>query len=409
MAKNALLSSAVHRNRAASREGLLERLFTLAFRGFVYPQIWEDPVTDMAAMEIEPHHSIVTIASGGCNAMSYLTANPARVIAIDLNPHHIALLRLKVQALRDLPDYESFFRFFGNAEDPVNPTIYDTLLAPKLDASTRNLWERRKLFGGRRIDFFASNLYRYGLLGKFIGAIHLLARLHGTKLERLIEAQTLEDQRRIFKEEVEPLFDSWLLKAMCRWPVTLYGLGIPPAQYDALRQSHGHKGDIMSVLYERVERLACGYDMRSNYFAWQAFARRYDRQRRQAVPPYLAEDNFATLKTRASRIETHNILMTGYLANQADRSLDRYVLLDAQDWMTPEQLNALWAQITRTAAPGARVIFRTAAEESPLTGVVDHEILSQWSYDAQEGRRFHEDDRSSIYGGFHVYRFPTNA
>ena len=26
-----------------SRRGVLERFFTLAFRGLVYPQIWEDP------------------------------------------------------------------------------------------------------------------------------------------------------------------------------------------------------------------------------------------------------------------------------------------------------------------------------------------------------------------------------
>ena len=41
-----------------------------------------------------------------------------------------------------------------------------------------------------------------------------------------------------------------------------------------------------------------------------------------------------------------------------DGSRDRYVLLDAQDWMTNAQLEALWTEITRTARPGARVIFR---------------------------------------------------
>jgi len=40
------LSAAVHRNRTFSRAGALERLFTFAFRGLVYPQIWEDPVVD---------------------------------------------------------------------------------------------------------------------------------------------------------------------------------------------------------------------------------------------------------------------------------------------------------------------------------------------------------------------------
>ena len=44
---NALLSDAVHANPLASGRGLLERLFTLAFSGLVYPQIWEDPRVDM--------------------------------------------------------------------------------------------------------------------------------------------------------------------------------------------------------------------------------------------------------------------------------------------------------------------------------------------------------------------------
>ena len=39
-----LLSSAVHRSAGLSIDGLLERAFTYAFSGLVYPQIWEDPV-----------------------------------------------------------------------------------------------------------------------------------------------------------------------------------------------------------------------------------------------------------------------------------------------------------------------------------------------------------------------------
>ena len=43
-----LVHDAVHRYRPLSREGLSERLFTLAFSGLVYPQIWEDPAVDLA-------------------------------------------------------------------------------------------------------------------------------------------------------------------------------------------------------------------------------------------------------------------------------------------------------------------------------------------------------------------------
>ena len=76
-----LLSEAVHQNRALSTAGLLERTFTFAFRSMVYPQIWEDPRADMEALELTPQSRVMTIASGGCNVMSYLTANPARIIA----------------------------------------------------------------------------------------------------------------------------------------------------------------------------------------------------------------------------------------------------------------------------------------------------------------------------------------
>src|SRR3546814_19540089 len=92
------VTRAVHRHRHLSRQGLLERAFTFAFRGLVYAQIWEDPAVDMEALAITPDCHVVTIASGGCNVLSYLTADPARLTAVDLNTANIALNRLKLAA-----------------------------------------------------------------------------------------------------------------------------------------------------------------------------------------------------------------------------------------------------------------------------------------------------------------------
>ena len=138
-----LLGDAVHRSKAVSASGLLERLFTLAFNGLVYPQIWEDPVVDMKAMEIEPHHHVVTIASGGCNALSYLTADPAKITAVDLSHAHVALVRLKLAGLRHLPGWQSFYRFFGEADDRQNLADYRRFLRPVLDVETRKYWESK--------------------------------------------------------------------------------------------------------------------------------------------------------------------------------------------------------------------------------------------------------------------------
>ena len=98
-----------------------------------------------------------------------------------------------------------------------------------------------------------------------------------------------------------------------------------------------------------------------------------------------------------------NRSITEYLAGCSDASRDRYVLLDAQDWMTDAQLDALWTEITRTARPGARVIFRTAAEPSLLPGRLASGLLDRWRYEAELSQALTQRDRSAIYGGFHLY------
>ena len=108
-------------------------------------------------------------------------------------------------------------------------------------------------------------------------------------------------------------------------------------------------------------------------------------------------------RANADRVTAVQASMTDRLAGMPADSLDGYVLLDAQDWMTPAQMIALWTEITRTARPGARIIFRTAGLDSPLETVLPTEIRSQWSYDPSTVPDYVARDRSSIYGGVHVY------
>src|SRR5580698_11101088 len=151
---NLLLEKAAHQRPATTKRGALERLFTLMFQGFVYNQIWEDPDVDLEALELNPNHRLLTIASGGCNVLNYLAANPAKIIAVDLNPNHIALTRLKLSALENLPSYDEFFRFFGQANDKANREAYDNFLSERLDATTRRYWEKHVPLKGRRINMF---------------------------------------------------------------------------------------------------------------------------------------------------------------------------------------------------------------------------------------------------------------
>ncbi len=399
--RNRQLGQALYQNRALSRAGLSERLFAFLFSGLVYPQIWEDPEVDMEAMGLGGGHRVVTIASGGCNVLAYLTRSPSHIDAVDLNTAHIALNRLKLAAVKYLPAQADLFRFFGTAGTATNSTAYDRFLAPALDTATRRYWEKRDWRGRRRIDAFDRNFYRTGLLGLFIAAGHRTAKFYGVDPSAMLDARAPEAQRRFFEEKLAPLFEKRMLRLVLSRKSSLFGLGIPPAQYDSLIEAGD--GTMASVLKTRLEKLCCGFPLRENYFAWQAFARRYPSPGEAALPAYLDKANYAALKANIGRVAVHHVNFTELLAKKPASSVDRFVLLDAQDWMTDAQLNALWTEITRTAAPGARVIFRTAAEPSILPGRISDALLSQWNYAAEESQRHHARDRSAIYGGFHLY------
>lgn len=396
---NRKIAAAVVREDAEQKQRLLDRAFALAFKGLVYAQIWEDPVVDMEALAIEPGNRIATIASGGCNVFSYLTADPAEIVAVDLNTAHVALNHLKRVAIQRLPTYDHFRRFFAEADSSANVADYKAFVREHLDETTRRYWEGRDLRGRRRIDGFAHGLHKRGLLGGFIGLAHLVARIHRVDPRQFLAAKTIDEQRAIFDAKFAPFFDRKFIRWITDQRSSLFGLGIPPAQYDALA---GGK-PMADVLRARLEKLACDFPLQENYFAWQAFGRRYGKEAAAPLPPYLQAENHAVVKGRAARVTMLHANMTDMLAAADEASFDRYVFLDAQDWMSDAQLTALWTEVTRTARPGARVLFRTAAEPSLLPGRLPDALLDRWDYRDQASRDYTRRDRSAIYGGVHLY------
>jgi len=180
----------------------------------------------------------------------------------------------------------TFCVFFGKTDQDFNGQAYDRFIAPNLDSASRRYWEQRNWRGTRRVADFNRNFYKTGLLGWFITTGHLVARLHGVDPSDLMQARNLREQRRFFEEKLAPLFDRPAIRWVTRSKASLFGLGIPPAQYDELLAA-GDGASMASVLSQRLEKLACHFPLRENYFAWQAFARQYPEPGTAALPAYL--------------------------------------------------------------------------------------------------------------------------
>ena len=402
------LHSAVRNEKLSSKQGLLQKLFAVWFDAFVYNQIWEDPRVDIEALEIDGDSRILTISSGGCNALNYIIEGPRSVTAVDLNKHHIYLLNLKLAALKHLPDHDKFFAFFGDGKGENTGSEYLRYIRPHLDRDTRNFWESNTLGGsvlyGDRIAFFANaGLYDHSRNGYFLRFFHAMARAFGCRPEEILKARSLEEQTALYTKHIDPFFDTALIKTLGKLPVTMFGLGIPPQQYDELKKDLGEGRTVIDTYRERTRRLACDYPIGENYFAWQAFARRYDTENRVAVPEYLKETNYDALKAHAGRLDTKIGSATDVIRNGDTDKFNRFVFLDAQDWMNADQMTELWSAITEKAEPGSRMIFRTAGAASPLEENLPADLLSKFHYEREISDRLFKQDRASIYGGFHLY------
>lgn len=393
---NALVKDAAQSRPLTSLTGLQERLFAQVFDSLVYTQIWEDPRIDREALAPLAGRRIAAIASGGCNTLAYLADDPAAILAVDLNPAHLALNRLKHAALRHLPERGPLLRFLAGAADPANPRLYDRFLAEHLDPASRAYWERRDWRGRRRIDWFGTGFWRAGWLGRAIGWAHLVCRLHGVDPRGLTACTTPAEQRLWVERQLLPLIDRPLARFVLDRPLAYQALGIPPAQFQAMR---AQGGGMAGVLRERLARLATIAPLAENPFAWQAFARRYPLEEPGALPDYLHATALPVIRERLDRIDLRLENLTVRLRREPPGSVDRFVLLDAQDWMTPRQLAELWAEIRRTATPDAKVICRSAGPLSP----VEPALHAGWRYADRESSAWHARDRSAIYGGFHLY------
>src|ERR1700744_4551260 len=320
-----LIADAVRKSRGEGEATVWDRLFAFWFRRLVYTQIWEDPVADLAALQLPLGSTIVTISSGGCNALSYLTAQPAQVYAVDLNEAHLSLLKLKLAGIRALSGYKEFWQFFGEASSPANSELYRERLWPMLDADARACWDKRNVVGRPRHAYFTDGFYRHGMLGRFIGLAHLLAKFARIDLAALLNARPDAPERIAALDVLDRLFPSPVARLITGTPALLFSLGIPPQQRALL----GAGAPLNEVLHERLLRLINGHPNEINYFAWQALHRGYSGPDDRCLPPYLQRRQFERMRDGAGLIIPVHANLRVFLESLPAREVDAVVLLDS--------------------------------------------------------------------------------
>ena len=381
-----------------------QKIFNAIYsRALVYNTCWEDPAVDRAALNLSADDVLLVITSAGCNVLDYALTGLRRIHSVDANPRQNALMELKLAGIRNL-EFDDFFGAFGHGFHPRFRTLYDEVLRHDLSPFARQFWDKR-------IDWFGNphgSFYYHGLSGIVARVFRAYLRVRPRLAEgihELFQTRCLDDQRDIYDSRIEPLFWTRGVRWALSRQITMSLLGVPHPQRKQVIDQHqqGVAGFVRDALRYVFRQLPVW----TNYF-WSLYvAGRYTPH---CCPEYLKRDNFYALKDGlADRIVLHTSTVTEFLQG-TDETISKYVLLDHMDWMSsyyPEALAAEWRFILERAAPGARVIFRSAHQAPRYLDALelgpDRRRLSD-CLQFQEGlaARLQLHDRVHTYAGFHI-------
>lgn len=386
-----------------------QRVFdTIYSRSLVYNTCWEDPAVDRQALCLKPTDTVLVITSAGCNVLDYALAGAKRIHAVDANPRQNALLELKLAAIRKL-DYDDFFALFGHGYHPSFPLLYREKLRGELSDFARKFWDDR-------LAWFASkqgSFYYHSLSGMVARGFRTWFRYRpelASGISALFSAGDIEEQRQLYREHVSHRLWSRPINWMLGRQITMSMLGVPYPQRKEVQAQHPH--GVAGFIREAVEYVIEELPLRDNYFWRVYFGGRYTPE---CCPEYLKEDNFLALKNgRADAIQFHTSLITDFLED-SEEAIDKFVLLDHMDWMScyyPEALIEEWNLILDRAAPGGRIIFRSAHARP---GYLDSIEVGQAKQRLREQLVFHDElaaeltrqDRVHTYAGFHIADVPA--
>ncbi len=326
-------------DRLTARDARRDRLY--------FAQVREDPALEIRALRPTGADTIVVVSSGGCTALSLLAAGAGRVFAVDLNATQNHLVELKARAVARLSPGEAV-RFLGGAWARASDRteIYLRLRA-ELSRAAQAYWNTH-LRAIRRgvIDAGVTE----SLIARIVRAIRLAVHAP-SRIARLLACRGLEEQREFYARE-------WNSR---RWRALfsiLLNRAVFNRTYNPAFFRHVGNIDFARHFYRLAEHTLTELPVRNNYFLHQMLTGFYPTGAPDGLPLYLSEAGAGRISSTRDRLTLVDGSYENFLRSRPARSVSGFALSNICEWLSPDEIDALFGEIARTAAPGARLCFR---------------------------------------------------
>ncbi|MGH7944106.1 MAG: DUF3419 family protein [Opitutaceae bacterium] len=308
-----------------------------------YAQVWEDADVLLAALEIQPTDTVVSIASAGDNALALLGAGAARVVALDLNPAQLGCLALRVAAYRELSHAE-LLELIGSRSSVRRTELYGRC-RPLLTADMQAFWDahRDAIEGGiggagKFEDYF--KLFRTRVLP--------LVHRHAT-VGTLLRGGTRAERETFYSQH----WDTWRWRLLFKLFFSRFVMGRLGRDAAFFKYVEGSVAD--RLLMRTRHALTVLHPVENPYLHWILTG-----THGVALPWALRAENFDRIRSRLDRLEWHELTLEAFLEREARGGascVDKFNLSDIFEYMSPENTATLLGRLADASRPGGRLAY----------------------------------------------------
>jgi S-adenosylmethionine-diacylglycerol 3-amino-3-carboxypropyl transferase len=294
----------------------------------------------LAGLRIRPGDVCLSITSAGDNTLALLTQNPARVIAVDLNPSQSFCLELRVAAFRVL-NHAEFLELMGSTLSHQRAALYERC-RPLLTGAGQRFWDNLRAFIPHGVGAIGKLESYLGFFRKYVLS---MAQSEGTR-RRLFESRSVDERRQLYQQH----WDTW------RWRL-LFRLFFSRRIMATFGRDPGHfryaAGGIAEPLLQRITRVLVDNEPSKNpYLQWTVWGRHTT-----ALPVAWREENFEIIRGNLDRLEWHCESIEEYLARSVRPNFDVFNLSNVFEYMSETRAHELMGQIALRGHGGARLLY----------------------------------------------------
>lgn len=361
-----------------------------------YGQCWEDADLLLTALAVQPHHTCLSIASGGDNTLALLSCGPQRVIAVDLSPAQIACLELKVAAFRRLSHAEMLLLLGVSPPEARRPEAQGSLSSKPRASERTHLYQRCRMdlspaaraFWDSRPAAIAQGVIPSGKFERYLTLFRrwVLPWVGSPAVWRPLFAGLSPPERATWYRD---RWDGWRWRGVFRIFFSRLSLGYLGTDPAFLRYGDASLAD---HLLGRTQAALTALDPSQNpYLQWivQGYY--------GPVLPYaLRPDNFDPIRRHLDRLEWHTTSLEDFLGHNSV-AIDRFNLSNVFEYMAEGYFQTVLDTLSQHAAPQARMVFWNRLSDRRCSAATPH-----WHPLADLADRLHRQDQVFFYKRFVV-------